>query len=82
MPVELFGEGARQGRYSQAMPMREDAGAVRGVSEEVRRAVDGSRFAQTKEEEEAPAADRQNSSMRSALPFPPPAEISPADRNS
>jgi hypothetical protein len=35
MPADLFGEGARQRRYSEAVPMRADAGAVRGVSEEV-----------------------------------------------
>ncbi len=36
MPAELFGEGAGQGRYSRAVPMRGDAGAMCGVSEEVK----------------------------------------------
>jgi hypothetical protein len=36
VPAELFGESAGQRRHSQTMPMRGDAGAVRGMSEEVR----------------------------------------------
>jgi len=35
VPADLFGAGAGQRGYSEAVPMRGDAGAVRGVSEEV-----------------------------------------------
>jgi len=35
--ADVFGAGARERRYSQAMQVRGDGAAVRGVSEEVMR---------------------------------------------
>jgi hypothetical protein len=45
VPADLFDESAGQRRYSQALPMRGDAGTVRGVSEEVRKQAEHSYFA-------------------------------------
>ena len=39
MPADLFGAGTGQRRYSQALPVRGDAGALRRVSEKVNQII-------------------------------------------